>query len=147
MRLVTRAWLPGQPEALWSLLTDWERQASWMPDVAWVRVLGPERGLGAWLEVRTRVIGLPFLTDRLRVTAWDPPRRLAVRHEGVVRGSGEWLLEPLTHGTRLTWTEDLHLPGPLDALLRWYRPVLLATFRRSLRALARLAAQPPASPG
>lgn len=144
---MTRAWLPGEPEALWPLLTDWERQASWMPDVTRVRVVGQGRGPGARLEVRTRVLGLPLLTDRLRVTAWDPPRRLAVRHEGVVRGTGEWRLEPLTHGTRLTWTEDLHLPGPLELLLRCYRPVLLATFRRSLRALARVAAQAPRSHG
>lgn len=147
MRLVTRAWVPAEPEALWALLTDWERQASWMPDVVWVRVLGPRRGLGARLEARTRVLGLPLLTDRLRVTGWDPPRRLAVRHEGAVRGTGEWLLGPLAHGTRLTWTEDLHLPGPLDPLLWCYRPVLLATFRRSLRALARLAERPASSRG
>jgi hypothetical protein len=138
MRVEVRAVVPCAPPALWNLLTHWDRQASWVPDVAWVRVLGPERGPGARLEVRTRVFGLPLLTDRLRVARWDPPHRLAVRHEGPVRGTGEWRLDPVAGGTRLTWTEDLHLPGPLEVLLWCYRPVLRATFRRALRNLSRL---------
>ena len=76
------------------VLADWEGQAAWMPDVAWIRLIGTEREEGARLEVRTRVFGLPAATDRIRVTVWDPPRELAVVHEGVVGGRGSWVLQP-----------------------------------------------------
>ena len=127
-------------EAVWEVLTDWESQADWMPDVAWIRVLGPERGEGARLEVRTKVFGLPATIDRIRVMVWDPPHELAVVHEGVVRGRGSWVLEPVPPGTRLLWTEELQLPGGRagDLAMRTYAPWQTAMLRRSLSNLRRL---------
>jgi len=127
-------------EAVWEVLADWESQADWMPDVAWIRVLGPEREDGAQLEVRTKVFGLPATTDRVRVTVWDPPHELAVVHEGLVRGRGSWVLEPVPPGTRLLWTEELQLPGGSagDLAMRTYAPWQTAMLRRSLSNLRRL---------
>jgi hypothetical protein len=89
-----------------------------MPDVAWIRVLGPER------------------------QAWEPPRRLAVEHTGVVRGRGEWLLEPSGDGerTRFTWTESITMPPPGlgELALRLYAPWQRRMLRRSMMNLGRL---------
>jgi uncharacterized protein YndB with AHSA1/START domain len=128
------------PEAVWEVLTDWEGQAAWMPDVAWIRLVGTDREEGARLDVRTRVFGLPAATDRIRVTVWDPPRELAVEHHGVVGGRGSWVLEAVPPGTRLQWTEELQLPGGSggDLAMRAYAPWQTAMLRRSLRNLGHL---------
>jgi uncharacterized protein YndB with AHSA1/START domain len=144
VRIDERAVLPASPQRVWSILTDWEAQASWMPDVAWMRILGQERELGARLAVRTKVLGIPVVTDELRVTAWEPPGRLAIEHRGLVRGVGEWRLEPVEGGTRFTWQETLWMfPPILGALALWaYWPVQRAMLRRSIRNLARLVESP-----
>ncbi|MFN2589701.1 MAG: SRPBCC family protein [Actinomycetota bacterium] len=141
MRIHAEAVLPGTPERAWEVLTDWERQAAWMPDVAWVRVRGSRRELGAELEVRTKVLGFAVVTDRLTVAVWEPPLRALVDHRGLVTGWGEWRLHPIPGGmTRLVWREELRLPGgSVGELPLWtYRPIQRWTMRRSLRNLARL---------
>jgi uncharacterized protein YndB with AHSA1/START domain len=130
------------PERVWELLSDWEGQASWMPDVAWIKVLGLERGLGAHLAVRTKVFGIPAATDGVTVTVWEPPRRLRIEHVGVVHGWGEWQLEPAPGGgTRFTWVEEFRMPPPLlgDLALWIYSPWQRFMLGRSIRNLARLA--------
>lgn len=141
MRLEARTSIRATPEKVWVLLTDWERQAEWMPDVARMRLLSQERELGARLAVRTKVFGVPLTTDLVRVTAWEPPRRLAVEHEGLVVGTGEWRLEAAPGGgTDFTWVEELRLPPPVlgDLALRLYAPWQRWMLRRSLRNLRRL---------
>jgi carbon monoxide dehydrogenase subunit G len=133
------ALIRARPERIWDVLIDWERQASWMPDVAWIRVVGPDRALGTRLAVKTKVFGVPLTTDLIRVTVWEPPRRLGVRHEGVVKGRGEWRLLPeASHRlTRFTWIEEISLPpGRLgDAAFGVYAPVQRRMLRRSIRNL------------
>lgn len=140
MRFHEEAVFRADLHRVWAVVTDWEAQARWMPDVAWVKVLGPERGLGARVAVRTRVLGVPLVTDVLLVTAWDPPRGLSVAHHGVVRGPGEWLLQPVEEGTRFTWRESLRMRPPLlgDVALWVYSPVQRIQLRRSLGNLRRL---------
>jgi hypothetical protein len=126
---------------VWEVVADWERYAVWMPDVAWVRHVSGEPGVGLELAVRTKVLGIPVVTDRMRVTAWDPPRRMAIHHEGLVSGPADWRLEPSGDGgTRFLWTEELRMPPPVlgDVGLWLYWPVLRLTFRWSIRNLARL---------
>lgn len=140
MRFREEALLRAPPDRVWEVLTDWERQASWMPDVAWLRVLGQERALGAQVQVRMKVFGIPLATDLLRVTAWEPPRRLAIHHEGVVIGVAEWRLDAVEGGTRFTWLEEVRMPPPiLGALsLLLYSPFQRFMLRRSIRNLKRL---------
>ena len=141
MRLEETALFDATPERTWSVLVDWERQASWMPDVAWIRVAGPDRGLGTRLVVRTKVFGIPSVTDRLVVTAWEPPAHLAIDHLGLVRGRGEWKVSAAEEGrTRFEWFEQLSLPlGAVgEAALRAYGPLQRAMLRRSIRNLRRL---------
>lgn len=140
MRFEERAVFRASPERVWTVLSDWEGQVAWMPDVAWIRFLGPEREMGARLAVKTKVFGIPFATDELRVTVWEPPRRLALDHVGVVRGVGEWLLEPVEGGTRFTWREEFRMPPPVvgDLALLIYSPVQRWMLRRSISNLGRL---------
>jgi len=144
MRLRLEATLPAPRERVWSVVSDWERYPSWMPDVAWVRRVSGGPGVGLVLDVRTRVLGLPVVTDRMRVVEWDPPRKIGIVHRGLVSGPAAWLFEDATavgrDATRFVWLEDLRMPPPLlgEAALTAYRPVLALTFRLSMRNLARL---------
>lgn len=142
MRIEQAGVIGAPPARVWAILADWERQASWMPDVRWIKVLGVERELGARLAVRTRVFGIPAATDLVRVTAWEPPRRIAVDHVGVVSGMGEWRLEPIGEDrTRFTWFEEIRMAPPvLGAVALWvYAPWQRWMLRRSLGNLTRLA--------
>ena len=131
------------PSRVWTVLADWEGQALWMPDVAWMRLLGSEREQGARLQVRTRVFGFRAATDLVQVTTWEPPHRLRIAHLGMVVGTGEWRLEATGPGgsyTRFTWIEDLRMPPPVlgSLALRAYAPWQRAMLRRSIRNLGRL---------
>lgn len=141
MRVEAAVLLPTSREEAWRRVSRWEDQPAWMTDARSVRVLTREReGVGVRVAVRTRVLGMPFLTDVLEVTAWDPPRRVRVAHRGLVRGTGEWSLEPEGGATRFTWAEDLTLPIPLlgGLALSAYRPLLRRLMRRSLANLVGL---------
>ena len=140
MRFEERTVFMATPDTVWRVLADLEGQSSWMPDVASIRVLGPRRELGARLAVKTRVFGLPFATDQIRVTAWDPPRRLAVEHISLVEGRGEWRLGEAPGGTRFTWLEDLLMPPPIlgEMVLLLYSPWQRRMLRRSIENLRRI---------
>lgn len=139
MRARAETVLPADPASVWFELTRWERQPEWMVDAAEVRVLGSRRaGMGVRLGARTRVLGVPLVSDVLEVTGWDPPRRLDVERAGRIRGRGRWLLYPEAGGTRFVWLEEIVVPVPLlgELVLRLYRPILRALMRRSLANLA-----------
>jgi carbon monoxide dehydrogenase subunit G len=130
--------LEAPAERVWEVLADWRRYPEWMPDVSWVRRLDEEEGAGMRLAIRTKVLGIPLVTDELLITAWEPPNRMGVYHKGLVRGAAEWRLEALDGGTRFTWIEDLRMPPPmLGAIaLFLYSPVLRWNFGRSMRKLS-----------
>jgi Polyketide cyclase / dehydrase and lipid transport len=132
--------LPCPAEEAWAILLVWERQADWMLDADRVEVVGERReGIGVRLSVRTRILGLPAFTDPMEVVAWDPPRRLALRHGGIVAGEGTWSLDPEQGGTRFVWVEDVRLRvpviGELAALL--YAPILRRLMRQAAAGLRR----------
>ena len=141
MRVSARTDLPVPAEEAWRRLLTWEDQIAWIKDAVSVRVLtSHRRSVGVIVAVRTRVFGVPLLTDHLEVTVWDPPRRLVMAHRGLVRGVGEWLLQPAGGGTRFTWTEDLALPLPIlgELVLLAYRPSMRRLMRHSLSNLERM---------
>ena len=85
-----------------------------MLDADRVEVVSQEReGVGVRLAVRTRILGLPAFTEAMEVTGWEPPRRLVLRHGGLVAGEGTWALTPEPGGTRFDWTEDVRLRVPV----------------------------------
>ena len=138
--------LPAPPDQVWARLVRWEEQPRWMVDAAAVRVLSPRReGPGVRLAVRTRILGVPLLTDVLEVVVWDPPRRLRIAHTGIVRGRGEWRLDDMGERTRFTWAEQLTVPVPVigELMSRVYRPVMRRMMAASLGRFAAHVGLPP----
>ena len=132
--------LPCPPEEAWAILLDWEHQAAWMLDADRVDVVSAEReGVGVRLAVRTRLLGLPAFTEPMEVIGWEPPRRLVLRHGGLVAGEGTWMLAPEPGGTRFIWIETVRLRVPVvgEAAARLYAPVLRRLMRRAAGGLRR----------
>jgi len=130
--------LPTTPEEAWSVLTDWERQATWMLDADRVEVVSPRReGVGVRLEVRTRLFGVAAFTEPMEVTEWEPPRRLEIRHGSLVLGTGIWELADRPAGASFRWSEDVRLRVPLVGELAAYayRPVMRMLMGRAQRSL------------
>jgi hypothetical protein len=134
------ATLPGPPEVVWRLITDWENQHLWMREASDFVVTSPHReGIGVEATATISVAGIKT-RDPIRVDAWEPQRRLGIEHRGWVKGRGDLMLDPAERTTRLRWREELHPPwGILGAIgLRLYRPVLARTLRRDLSLLSEL---------
>lgn len=133
--------LPGPPEVVWELITDWENLGDWMLEAEDFVVTSSEReGEGVEAEATVRIGGITT-RDRVRVTRWEPHRHLVVEHDGMVTGSGEFHLMPLGEDrTHLFWREELYAPlGVAGAIgLTAFRPLMARIFRRDLRVLGGL---------
>jgi len=149
--IVVAATVPGPPDVVWRLITDWERQGEWMLEARDFVVTSAHReGTGVEAEATVRIGGIST-RDRIRVTGWNPPRRLSLEHVGWVSGSGDLLLIPAgARETRVVWREALCAPrlGPLGWLgpvgwlgLLLFRPLMRRIFRRDLRVLADVVAR------
>jgi uncharacterized protein YndB with AHSA1/START domain len=129
-----------RPEAVWPFLVDWERLDRWMREARDFRVLGEQReGVGVEAETTVRIAGIST-RDRIRVTRWEPPWILELRHEGWVRGTGFMELARGERGTELFWREELVAPwGILGRIgMRAVSPLMRRVFRRDLRLLKEL---------
>lgn len=125
---------------VWEAAADLGSHGEWMADAESIRFLTDSRsGVGTRMEVLT-VVGPLRTRDVMEVTEWVEGETIGVRHQGLVTGTGRFLLEPLSDGTtRFTWTEALRFPwwlgGGLTALAA--RPVLGWIWRRNLEGLKR----------
>ncbi len=127
--------------AIWSYLVDWEGLHRWMSELSALRITSTRRqGVGVEGVASVRIGGITT-TDRIRVTAWDPPSRLTIVHLGWVSGSGIMVCRESAHGTVFTWTERLQ--PPLGALgwmgMQLLRPLIKRTFAADVRRLKALA--------
>lgn len=140
--LEMEATIPAPPEVVWRLITDWERQGDWMLEASDFVVTSPHReGVGVEAEATIKIAGIKT-RDKVRVTGWEPPRRLAIEHLGWVSGTGEIYVVPSGPGrSHLFWREELYPPlGLLGAIgITCFRPVMKHIFGRDLEVLARLA--------
>lgn len=132
------------PEVIWDLITDWERQGDWMLEASDFSVTSEQRaGVGVEAEATVKIGGITT-RDRVRVIGWEPPYRLAIRHEGWVSGTGEIFLTPLDGGrTFVFWREDLEPPLGWAGWVGMYafKPLMRRIFLRDLRVLASLASK------
>lgn len=135
------ATLPGPPEVVWDLITDWEHQDDWMLEASDFVVLGSQReGIGVEAEATIKIGGVKT-RDRIRVVAWEPLRLLSIAHEGWVAGRGELFLTPIGKDrTHMFWREELEPPlGMLGSIgMTLFKPLMGRIFRRDLRILASL---------
>lgn len=129
-------------EAVWRVVEPVERHVEWMADAESIEfVTEQRRGVGTSFLCRTKV-GPIRLTDKMRITRWEPNRAMGVEHVGLVTGSGEFTLEASSaNTTRFVWEETLKFPwwlgGPIGAVVGG-RVVLAAIWRGNLRRLAAL---------
>jgi len=138
-RVTTELAIDAPSDAVWAELARIEHHVHWMADAAELHFVGDQRrGVGTTFECLTQVG--PFRTlDTMTVTEWVDGSAMAVRHTGVVTGSGRFEVLPGTGGrTTLRWTEDLRLPrwalGRLGSLVAG--PVLARIWRGNLRRFA-----------
>lgn len=126
-------------ERVFAVLTDWGRHGEWMPFTR------AEGGTGEGAEVKgwTGLGPVGFL-DTMRITRWEPGRRVDVVHTGrLIRGEGWFTTEPLPGGgCVIGWGESLEPPVPA-LLWRAGSPAFRAFMRVGLRRLARLAEKTP----
>ncbi|MBA3877240.1 MAG: hypothetical protein C0498_09940 [Anaerolinea sp.] len=127
-------------ERVWAVVADVERQPEWMHDLREIRLTTPPPvGLGTRGVGRVRVLGIA-LDDPVEVTAFEPPTRYAIRHEGLVKGGGEIRLAPGADETTtiVTWDETL-VPPVLPHLGAFVLgAVFEPIFQRDLERLAAL---------
>jgi carbon monoxide dehydrogenase subunit G len=136
--------MPGSPDVVWALITDWEHQDDWMLEASGFELIGEQReGVGVEAKATVRIAGIKT-RDKVRVSMWEPPRILVIDHLGWVKGSGEIQLQPVAEGTRMRWKETLFPPrrlGPVGRVgLRAAAPLMRRVFRRDLRVLRSLVA-------
>lgn len=133
--------LPGPPDVVWRLITDWEKQDRWMLEARDFVVTSSHReGVGVEGEATVSIGGITT-RDRIVVTAWEPHRLLAIEHHGWVSGAAEMRLTSLgPESTHLFWQERLYPPmGALGGLgISLFKPVMLRIFKRDLKVLAAL---------
>ena len=131
--------IAAPPPVVWEDLARLESHVEWMADAERIDFLTPERaGVGTRMEVLTRV-GPLRTADVMEFTEWEPPHRMAIRHDGLVSGTGEFVLSSLgSDRTLFTWREQLTFParfgGRMGATLAG--PILKAVWRRNLKRLA-----------
>jgi uncharacterized protein YndB with AHSA1/START domain len=137
-RIETSIDIPAPIERVWDDIADLASHVEWMADAESITfTTGQSSGVGTRMEVLTKV-GPLRLTDVMTFTEWEPPHRMAIRHQGLVTGVGEFQLEPIASGgTRFTWREDLSFPiwlgGPVTEFFA--APVLNAIWKRNLGRL------------
>jgi uncharacterized membrane protein len=127
-------------DATWAVLSDIPRQPEWMRDMKRVQIETPGAvGVGTRAEATVRILGIS-VSDPVEVTAFEPPVRFAIRHDGLFSGDGVITLEPGADDTTtiVRWTETLVPPllPELGAVAQ--APVLRAVFQEDLRRLKRL---------
>ncbi len=126
-------------DEVWRVVSDIERQPTWMADMKAVRVFtpGPTRvGTRSEADVRIFLVGM---VDTVEVDVFEPPRRFGIRHVGVYSGEGRIVLEDLgPDRTLVRWDERLVPPAfpHLGQLLQ--KPILGAIFQADLERLKEL---------
>ncbi len=130
--------IPRPPQVVWDDVARLETHVEWMADAESIEFEGEARsGEGTVMRVLTKV-GPLRTTDIIRVVRWDPPTAIAVQHEGLVTGEGEFTLVPTPAGTRFVWSETLEMPLYLGGAVGAFfaKPVLQWVWRRNLKRLA-----------
>jgi hypothetical protein len=113
-------------DQLWSYVTDWPRQAEWVPLTRVERVDpdDPATAVGGRIRAWTGLGPLGFW-DPMTITAWDQHEhgggRCEVLHTGsVVRGEGEFEVVSTGPGSsRFLWAEMAVIPFGRVGALAW----------------------------
>ena len=126
-------------ETVWDALADISTHVVWMRDAQNIEFVGSQRqGVGTEFVCQT-AIGPLRTADHMRVTEWEPGKRMSVYHSGSVIGEGTFILTTNENGQSCTlrWEERLKFPWFLGAGIgeRIARPLLRAIWVGNLRRL------------
>jgi polyketide cyclase/dehydrase/lipid transport protein len=151
IRLERRVDVGAAATVVWDHVTDWPRQAEWVPMTRVERVDAAD-GLGGRLRAWTGVGPVGFW-DPMTITVWqrdaDGGGRCEVLHRGrVVRGEGEFsVLARERSASTFVWAEVLVVPGGrLGALaFRLARPLLERALDGALQRMRRRVESSPPS--
>lgn len=139
MRVTTAVTIDAPPHTVWEDIARLDTHVEWMADAERIEFVGEQRsGPGTVMRVLTR-IGPLRTTDVMEFVAWEPPHRMAIRHEGLVTGHGEFVLAPIgDETTEMSWSEELRFPWWFGGRVGEYlaRPVFVWIWRRNLTRLA-----------
>ena len=109
-------------QVVWDYVTDWPRQAEWIPFTR-VEAVDGARGVGGRIRGWTGLGPVGFWDD-MTITAWDEPgsgrARCEMLHTGrLVRGEAGFEVDGRGPGAcTFTWWEHLVIPGgPVGAVL------------------------------
>jgi carbon monoxide dehydrogenase subunit G len=137
--------VPGEPEAVFAYLADFEHAAEWDPGIVEARRLGAgPTEVGSRFEVIASFRGSRQRFEYV-VTELDPGRRIVLRGEGAkARSDDEITVERAPGGgARVAYEADLRLKGAR----RVVEPFLRGTFERmgddALDGLRARLARPP----
>jgi uncharacterized membrane protein len=127
-------------DRVWAVVADVPFQVEWMTEMTSLTLVPPGRAhVGQRGEATVRVLGVS-VNDRVEITELEPPRRYAIRHLGLFRGTGVLTLDPGADGstTILRWEETLVPPvlPNLGSLVQ--TPILRSIFQADLERLKRL---------
>jgi len=131
-------------DAVWDYVTDWPRQAEWVPHTR-VENVDEAAGLGGRFRAWTGVGQIGFW-DPMTITAWersgDGGGRCMVLHLGtVVKGEGEFAVVARgPQASRFVWAEVVDVPLGAVGAAGWRvaRPVLERVLDRGLDRMRRL---------
>ena len=128
-------------ERVWAVASDIPRQPEWMREMKEVRLIspGPVR-VGTEAEATVRIFGIP-VRDPVVVSAWRPPYKFGVTHDGLFRGGGHLTLAAGPAGAATTvvrWCEILVPPVLpfIGSLVQW--PIFRWIFQDDLYRLRNL---------
>lgn len=130
--------VPAPISEVWDDLANLASHSDWMRDAEAIEFLTEQRqGVGTRIRVPTRV-GPLTTVDEMEFTAWDPPHRMAIDHQGKFSGQGEISLQETLGGTVVSWSERVKFPwifaGPLGEVVA--APILRWIWKTNLKALA-----------
>jgi carbon monoxide dehydrogenase subunit G len=130
--------IDAPPAVVWQTVENIEHHVDWMADAETIRFTTEEHAdVGTAFDCETKVG--PFrLTDKMRVTEWEPERAMGIEHEGLVAGRGRFTLTLIgTDRTRFSWEETLTFPAKMGGAAGAFaaKPVLTQVWRRNLRRL------------
>jgi len=108
---------------VWQYLTDWPRQAEWIPFTR-VQTVDAADGVGGRIRAWTGLGPVGFW-DPMTITSWDVAddgsARCEMLHTGaVVRGDAEFAVRPRgPKACTFVWWEHLEIPGGRLGALGW----------------------------
>ena len=126
--------LPGSPESVFTLLTDYEHASTWRPGIVRVERAGEHDGhllLREWVSEKTSRV--------VEVVESSAPARLVTRSsdaQALFQGTSELTLTSVGAGTRLRVALSASTGNPVGRLLARFPGFLTWSARRNLAALA-----------